>query len=311
MPTAPDLTQLNLNLLRSFCAIADERGISSAARRLSLSQPSLSLALRRLEESLGCRLVHRDSRRFVLTIEGERVHQECAEILRHVDCIAAMAAGGGVGEGGELRLAIISRLNSSLIDEAFRLYHQRHPAVRWRVDVQNSAETARRIQREKSGIGICLLAKPIIALTCRHLFREAFGIYCGSEHHMFGAAAVDLGALVHEPFVAFTCATEGMGLEPMAMLREGLGLGRRTIGESHDMEEVARMIAAGLGIGILPEAPAAIAVAAGRLWQLNLIDQPLGADVFLVHAGEQTLTRPERVFVELIDELARTCPDLA
>ena len=69
MPTTPDLTQLNLNLLRSFCAIADERGISSAARRLSLSQPSLSLALRRLEESLGCRLVHRDSRRFVLTIE--------------------------------------------------------------------------------------------------------------------------------------------------------------------------------------------------------------------------------------------------
>ena len=66
----PLLNDLNWNLFRSFCAIAEEKSITRAAKRLNMSQPSVSLALQRLEEQLGCQLVFRDSRHFALTLRG-------------------------------------------------------------------------------------------------------------------------------------------------------------------------------------------------------------------------------------------------
>lgn len=50
MPQRPDLSELNWNLLRSFCVIAEEKSLTRAAKRLNMSQPSVSLALQKLEE---------------------------------------------------------------------------------------------------------------------------------------------------------------------------------------------------------------------------------------------------------------------
>ncbi|WP_134681836.1 LysR family transcriptional regulator [Paracoccus ravus] len=311
MPTRSTLAELNWNLLRSFHAIAEERGITRAAKRLNMSQPSVSLALQKLEDQLGCQLVFRGSRHFALTLRGEKIYQECAEILRGVDRISQLAEDSNDEKFGELRLNIISRLHSPLIDEALRLYHQRHPSISWRIQVQNSIETVRQIAQDRSGIGICLLNKPIINLECRPLFREEFSVYCGAEHPLFGQAQVELRELAQEPFVTFSCATEGQGLEPMVMLRDGLGLGRRISGSSHDLAEIRRMIIAGLGIGILPDLTAGDAVEAGQLWPLRLAGQPLGADVFLVYSAMDDLTVPERQFVELLDELLKLYPGMA
>ncbi|OWJ80214.1 LysR family transcriptional regulator [Haematobacter genomosp. 1] len=310
MPARTPLGDMNLNLLRTFCAIAEEKSITRAAKRLSLSQPSVTVALQRLEEQLGCQLVFRDSRRFGLTLRGEKVYQECAEIFRCVDRISDLTEDRNAEEFGELRLQTLSTLNSTLIDEAIRLYHQRYPSITWMVDVQNSQDTVRRITQEKAGLGICLLTKPIITLDCKLLFREEFVVFCGAEHPLYGQAEVTVRELAREPFIAFECATEGFGLEPMIMLREGLGLGNRISGSSRSLEEVRRMISLGLGIGLLPLMSVAEEVEKGRLWPLRITDQPLGADVFLVSNPLTPLTPPERRFVELLDELRVLYPDM-
>ena len=307
MPASPELSW---NLLRSFCVIAEEEGITRAAKRLNMSQPSVSLGLQKLEEQLGCQLVFRGTRHFALTLRGEKIYQECAEIFRSVDRIADLTKFRDDAEFGELRLNIISRLRSPLIDEVMRLYHQRYPSISWRIEVQNSLETIRQITQDKAGLGICLLAKPMINLECRQLFREEFGVFCGAEHPLFGRDRVSARELAQEPFVTFSCATEGMGLEPMVMLREGLGLGRRISGSSHDLGEIRRMIVAGLGIGILPVDAATHEIGSGQLWPLRLIDEPLGADVFLVFSSLSQLTVPEQNFVGLLDEVLKLYPDM-
>ncbi|MTH78907.1 LysR family transcriptional regulator [Paracoccus aestuariivivens] len=310
MPTRPPPAELNWNLFRSFHAIAEEGGITRAAKRLNMSQPSVSLALQKLEEQLGCQLVFRGSRHFALTLRGEKIYQECIEILRGVERIGQLAEDQNDEKFGELRLNIISRLHSPLIDEALRLYHQRHPSISWRINVQNSLETVRQIAQDRAGLGICLLNKPMFNIECRHLFREEFGVYCGAEHRLFGQTRVELRELAQEPFVTFNCATEGPGLEPMIMLRDGLGLGRRISGSSHDLAEIRRMIIAGLGIGILPALTASDAVETGQLWPVRLAEEPLGADVFLVFSALDDLTVPERKFVDLLDELQQLYPSM-
>lgn len=310
MPNRPAVADLNMNLLRTFCLIAEEESITGAAKRLNMSQPSVSLALQRLEEQLGCQLVFRGSRHFALTLRGERIYQECAEILRGVDRIAAMSEDRHDEEFGRLTLSIISRLRSALIDEAIRLFHQRHPSTSIRIEVRNSLETIRQITNDKEGIGICLLPKPLPGVTCRHLFREDFAVFCGAEHPLYGREEVSPRELTQEPFVAFSCATEGMGLEPMAMLRDGLGMGRRISGSSHDLGEIRRMIITGIGIGILPVISVTQEIEAGQLWPLNLPDHPLGADVFLVHSDTGPLSPAEQQFVDLLVELKQLYPDM-
>lgn len=135
-------------------------------------------------------------------------------------------------------------------------------------------------------------------------------VFCGAEHRLFGQTDVTARDLQQEPFVAFTCATEGMGLEPMVMLRDGVGLGNRISGSSHNLEEVRRMIVSGLGIGILPMMAVTDEVERGQLWPLRFTDQPLGADVFMVRHPATPLTVPEQKFVDLLDELLQLYPDL-
>lgn len=305
------LSQVNLNHLRTFAVIAEESSITRAAQRLGLRQPSVSLALQRLEEELGCRLVHRNSRRFALTAAGQRVYLECQEVVRALGRIDDATRHTGDETTGAISLLIVSGLTCPLIDEAIRLVHSRHPAISWQIEVGSSHDIVHRVQSESARLGVCLLTRPVMKLQCRHLFREPFAVLCGVEHPLYGQREVPLNALRQQPFVAFTCATEGFGLEPMAALRESTGLGTRVIASSPSLEEVRRFIKVGLGIGILPVAAAATDIERGVLWQLDIPKQSIGADVYLVTNAEQKLSPAEQEFVGAIDELGSLYPELA
>ncbi len=295
--------KINWNLLRTFWVIAEEKSITKAAKRLEMRQPSVSFALQRLEEQLDCQLVHRDSRRFELTLYGEKIFRECDEILRSVSRISALTRDAEDGLSGHIHLQIVSHMQSELVDEAIRLFHQRHPSIRWRIEVANSQTIVRSVAQEQAALGICLLSKPLVNLECRKLFREEFSVFCGAEHPLFGQEEVSVRQLQQEPFVTFTCATEELGLEPMIALREGVGLGKRASASSPNLEEVRRMIICGLGIGILPDNAVRTQVGKGLLWPLKITEQPLGADVFLITNPNVGLSSAERTFVETVEEL--------
>lgn len=307
----PLQSELNWNLLRVFYMIARERSITKAARRLGLSQPSVSNALQKLEGQLGCQLVFRDSRHFELTLRGDKIFQECRDIFHSAERIALLVENAEQEERGQVRYQIISNLVSPMLDELFRLYHQRYPSVAFQSEVQNSQSIVRAIQQGKATLGFCLLARPLVNLPCVLLFREEFRVFCGAEHPLFGREEVALRDLQREPFISFACATEGMGLEPMSVLREGTRIGSRINGLSTNMEEVRRMIVAGLGIGILPLMTAQDDIRRGDLWPLKITDEQIGADVYLVHAPLETLSPPEQKFVQTAKELLALYPDMA
>lgn len=304
-------SELNWNLLRMFYMIAKEKSITKAAKRLGLSQPSVSNALQKLEAQLDCQLVFRDSRHFELTLRGDKIFQECRDIFHSAERISMMVGGAEEDERGQVRYQIISNLVSPMLDEMLRLFHQRHPSVMFQSEIQNSQSIIRNIQQGRLGLGFCLLAQPMVNLTSIRLFREEFRVFCGAEHPFFGQETVSVRDLQREPFISFACATEGMGLEPMSVLREGTRLGNRINGLSTNMEEVRRMIVAGLGIGILPLMSATSDIRDGALWPLKITDEPIGADVYLVHAPAEKLTPSERKFVQIAQELLALYPDMS
>jgi DNA-binding transcriptional LysR family regulator len=169
-----------------------------------------------------------------------------------------------------------------------------------RIDVANSQDIVRAVSQKLSPFGFCLLAKPLAGLDCRPLLREEFGILCGRGHPLFGLSGVPLAELRDEPFVALACGQDG-ALEPMVSVREGAGLGSRVVGSSPNLEEVTRMIAAGLGIGILPLASVAEALESRSLWNLARPEDLLGADLYFISNPAMQLSAAEEAFLRLFE----------
>ncbi len=298
----PKLHHLNWNLLHTFLVIVEERSITRAADRLLVRQPSVSAALQRLEETLGGQLVQRDSRRFVLTKRGELLHKECVEIYRSVARIGEKLSEEHDELTGLVRIQIITHMVLPAFDRTLSLMSRRHPGVTMRVEVANSHEIVRSVSQKLSPFGFCLLPNPLAGLNCRHLMREEFGILCGRDHALYGRSGVPLHELADEPFIALACGQDG-ALEPMVSLREGAGLGSRTVGASPNLEEVARMIAAGMGIGILPLASVQDALDAGTLWNLSGAGDGLGADLYFVGSPAMGMSAAELAFQRLFEDV--------
>lgn len=72
---------INFQKLQYFCAMVEEGGIHKAARRLGLSQPPLSMALKELEGELGCQLIFRQGKNWIITDSGARLYEEGRSIL--------------------------------------------------------------------------------------------------------------------------------------------------------------------------------------------------------------------------------------
>lgn len=279
--TRPKLHHLNWNLLHTFLVIVEERSITKAADRLLVRQPSVSAALQRLEETLGSQLIQRDSRRFVLTKRGELLYKECVDIYRSVARIGDKLSEEHDELTGLVRVLVVTHVVMPVLDRSLTLLNRQHPSVNVRIDVATSQDIVRAVSQKLSPFGICLLSNPLAGLTCRFLLREEFGILCGRDHPLYGLKDIPLADMKDEPFIALACGQDG-ALEPMVSLRQGVGLGSRIIGSSPHLEEVARMIAAGMGIGILPVASVQDALAAGTLWDLSSPDENLGADLYFI-----------------------------
>ncbi|OCP21367.1 MULTISPECIES: LysR family transcriptional regulator [unclassified Ensifer] len=297
----PRIHNLNWNLLRTFLVIVEERSITKAADKLLVRQPSVTAALQKLEETLGCQLIQRDSRRFILTNHGEMLRQECMEIFRRVERIGEKLSADEDDLTGQIRIQIVTHVAMPGLDQALRQMRRRHPSVSVRIDVANSQDIVRAIAQKQTPFGFCLLPKPLAALDCRFLMREEFGIYCGATHPMHGRTDVTLDELRQEAFIAFACSQEGGALEPMIALRDGAGLGTWTVGSSPNLEEVRRLIAAGLGIGILPIDTAKCVVDPEQLWLIPTLNGSLGADVYLVTNPDMELGAAEKAFLDIFN----------
>lgn len=300
-PDGSRLRTLNWNLLHTFMVIVDQRSITRAAESLRLRQPTVSAALQRLEESLQTQLIQRNSRHFVLTREGEALYRECLEIYRSVMRIGESLSQEVDDLSGVVRILMVTHVVLPALDRALGRLARRHPRVTVGIDVAVSQEIVRAVSQKTASFGLCLLPRPLAGLDCRLLIREAFGILCGRDHPLYGCPDVSLLQLRDEPFVALACGIEG-ALEPMMALRDGVGLGRRTIGTSANLEEVARMVAAGMGIGILPLAPVEADLAAGDLWNLTPPDHDLGADLYLIRNRAVVPSPAEAAFLDILDQ---------
>lgn len=276
---------LDWNLLRVFLALAEAGSVTGAAERLSLKQPSVSAALKRLEERVGARLIDRARGRFHLTAAGARMWEEAREveaaILRLADRIAE--AEGQVT--GHVTIALASHVVSPLFDAVLARFLADHPGATISLEVMASRDALALVAARRASLAVCLMPQRPGGVVAELFYREAFGLFCGQGHPLYGVQDLPDAGLAGQAVVSFQTDREGDALGEVTALRRRLGMGARVVGASAHLEEVRRMIEAGIGIGPLPLHVVARDVAAGRLWQLPPRAGLPTVDVHLCHAA--------------------------
>src|SRR4051794_19093581 len=114
--------------LAVFKAVADEGGVTRAARRLHRVQSSVTTRIRQLEDSLGTPLFIRERRRMVLSPAGELFRGYVEQLLALGE--RARAAATGDAPAGALRLGTLESTAASRLPPLLCAYHRAHPRVR-------------------------------------------------------------------------------------------------------------------------------------------------------------------------------------
>jgi DNA-binding transcriptional LysR family regulator len=285
--------ELDWNLLRTFLVLAEAGSVTGAAERLGLQQPSVSSALKRLEDRLGKRLIDRAPGRFELTEAGRLLRDEAVDINGSILRIGTILREVGEEVRGLVRIAIASYVVCPFLDETLGAFHRAHPGATYSIAVSASRTAVEDVLARRVSFAICLLREHNPKLETRRMFREFFGLFCGPSHPLFGREGLTLADLAGQPSVSFVTDQMTDALRPVTLMRATLGLNDRVVGTSANLEEVRRMIIAGLGIGPLPIHVVREDVERGRLWRLPPYEDPPPIDVHLVWNPRARTNRAE------------------
>ncbi len=163
-----------IDRLEMFMALARERHFGRAAESLNISQPTLSSAIKQLEEQLGVRLVQRGARFMGLTPEGERALEWAKRIVGDHRAMAAEMRALRSGLTGKVRIAVIPTA-LGMVQNLTAAFLAAHPDVTVSIVSRTSEEIRDAIANFGAELGITYLDnEPVGEVTTVPLYRERY-----------------------------------------------------------------------------------------------------------------------------------------
>ena len=297
-PRARFVWEIDWNLLRTFMVIVQEQSLTAAGDKLSLAQPTISNALRRLESHMGCRLIDRSSRQFKPTPAGEKLHAECVAMFHIVSSLPDIVSDHDGEVSGHIEMAFASHVVCPFFDEFLAGFIELYPQITFSTSVSSSQAVAEAVHSGNACLGVCLSNAPRADLDYVLLYREAFGFFCAPGHPLFGQLDVDLGDLRGLDYVSFKTDQLEDALWPVAQFRQNQGFHGRILGLFTNLEEVTRMMKVAGGFAPLPIHVVEHEVAAGQLWQLPPREGLPVVDVYLVTSLATRKSKAAALFLE-------------
>jgi LysR family cyn operon transcriptional activator len=260
---------MELRHLRYFLAVATSQNFTKASEVLHVSQPSLSVQIKNLEEELGTRLFDRLGRTIALTQAGSIFRDHAERALREVEQAAQLIRELDGAQRGRLIVGTLATVNSYLIPPLVSQFKQRFPAVHLQVHSQPSAEIVAGLLTNRLDLGLCLLPVPQDQLTTIPLFDERLVLVAPAQHRLAQSRLRmrDLGGLPLVLMPADYCLRK-MVEEECALA----GVTTQVVLEMTSPEGILQAVTEGAGLTILPELYVRQRLVRSKLRMIDLYD---------------------------------------
>lgn len=191
---------MTIRHLKVFTAVADAGGMSAAAKKLHVSQPTVSQAIAELEKYYGVKLFERLSQKLYLTKEGELMLSFSRHILDSFDRMEE--AMNQAAEKANLRIGCSVTVGTCLINDILDRAGARMPHTRFSVVVANSSDIEQAILCNEVDLGIVEGILKSSELLVTPVCEDELVVVCGSSHPLAKAKTVTLDMLAGQEYIS-------------------------------------------------------------------------------------------------------------
>jgi DNA-binding transcriptional LysR family regulator len=283
---------MELRHLRYFLAVAEEMNFTRAAQKVGIGQPPLSLQIRSLEEELGAPLFRRVPRGVELTDSGKVFLPEAQAILAQAERAKKIARRGARGELGSLRLGFTSSAAfTRIVQDAIRVYRENFPNVELTLEEEDTRTLLERLAEQTVDAAFIRPGRnDPDGVQVHRLVEESMMIALPSDHALVKASALPLSALAKDRFLLFSrSAGPGFFDEIISACRHA-GFEPKMGYEAPQITSVGNMIAAGLGVSIVPISIANQVCVAGVKYLKIVGAAPRASVALAIRPDEQSVT---------------------
>jgi DNA-binding transcriptional LysR family regulator len=268
---------MNLSDLEILVCLAEEGSFSRVAEKLNRSQPAVSQAIRRLEETFEVQLLDRTSRRAVLTGAGTSLVSYAGRMLQLWGGAVKTMAERRNGKRGVLRLAANGLLCDYLLPPLLEAFRLDHPHAKIEVVQCAAAGIPTALLDQDLDFGFLSYAPSHRDIETQVLFRDDLVLAVPPNHHMARSTQVCFQQLAGESFLAHSASTPSRKRLEYQFGQEGVAL--RVAMELPSLEALKRFVAAGAGVAILPRLCLERELKDGSLVAPRMKAQPIGRDI--------------------------------
>lgn len=288
---------MTLTELRYIVAVAREHHFGRAAERCFVSQPTLSVAVKKLEDELGVVLFERGGGEISLTPVGVRIVEQAMRVLEQADAISHIAAGGRDPLAGPLRLGAIFTIAPYLLPRVIPVLHRKAPTMALLIEEDYTAQLAARLKNGELDVIVISLPFREPGLTVQAVYDEPFVVAMPNEHRWHERKGIDAQDLAQENLLllgAGHCFRDQV-LQACPDCQRSSGGLQRTL-EGGSLETIRQMVATGAGITVLPCTSVGASSASDRLTLVRPFKKPVPMRRVAL-AWRRSFPRPQAVEV--------------
>jgi LysR family transcriptional regulator, hydrogen peroxide-inducible genes activator len=247
---------MTLTELKYIVAVARERHFGRAAEACFVSQPTLSVAIKKLEDELNVQIFERGTSEVSVTPIGEQIVTQAQRVLEQTLAIKEIAKQGKDPLVGPLRLGVIYTIGPYLLPTLVKQMIRRVPQMPLMLQENYTLKLIELLKQGEIDVAIMALPFPETGLTVRPLYDEPFVVALPAGHPWESRKKIDPDDLKQETMLLLGnghCFRDHvLGVCPELMRFSQTADGIQKTFEGSSLETIRHMVASGVGITVLP-----------------------------------------------------------
>ena len=268
---------MTLTELRYIVAVARERHFGRAAEKCFVSQPTLSVAVKKLEEELGVALFERTPSEVAVTPLGERIVAQARRVLEEAATVRELAKAGKDPLAAPLRVGAIYTVGPYLFPQLIPAAHKRAPKMPLLLQENYTAKLGELLKAGEVDVIVIALPFADAGIVTHALYDEPFRVVLPGEHAWRAKKSIPAAELCAETLLllgAGNCFRDQV-MQACARAKRGRSSHIQQALEGSSLETIRQMVASGVGITVLPSTAADAPTAASPL----VVTRPFAAPV--------------------------------
>ena len=241
-----------LRQLQYFIAVAEQGAVSRAAQALSISQSSVTEAIRELETDLGVELFERHSRGLSITHKGHQFLRHATRILANVSDARQAFSDDKAAGGGELHLGVTSLVAGYVLSDLLARYRRAWPSVSVTAIEDNGDYLEHLLVGGELDVAVMVISnlRDRMALQAEILEVSPYRLWLPLGHRLVAEEIISIEDVAREPLIMLTIDEIE---EATGKLLAALGARPHVAFRTRSVEAVRSLVATGAGVALLPD----------------------------------------------------------